>query len=159
MILMNEIASIEKYKEIATLVGSLQAKIGYKFLFNEPAKECYYCNLSQVCIDNLEVGRIYKIVEVLGKKHNCSIHEGGVVAVKVIESEIEVAINAEKAFEGAIINFQKNECNEINCKNYEICNPIGLKDNEKCKVIQLSHSIENCLKKYNLKKVIVKRII
>ena len=156
---MNEAASIEKYKEITTLVGLLQAKIGYKFLLNEPAKECYYCDLSQVCIDSLEVGRIYKIVEVLGKKHNCNIHEGGVIAVKVIESEIEIAINSEKAFEGAIINFQLSKCNEMNCKNYELCNPIGLKDNEKCKIIQLSHSIEKCLKKYNLKKVVVKRMI
>ncbi|MEM2987286.1 MAG: UPF0179 family protein [Nitrososphaerota archaeon] len=156
---MNEVASIEKHKEITTLVGLLQAKIGHKFLFNEPTKECYYCDLSQVCIDNLEVGRVYKIVEVLGKKHNCDIHEGGVIAVKVVESEIEVAINAEKAFEGAIINFQMNECNEINCKNYELCNPIGLKNNEKCKILKLSYFIENCLKNYNLKKAIVKRVV
>ncbi|MEM1575413.1 MAG: UPF0179 family protein [Nitrososphaerota archaeon] len=155
---MSEVASIEKHKEITTLVGSFQAKIGYKFLFNEPAKECYYCDLSQVCIDNLEVGRIYKIIEILGKKHECSIHEGGVIAVKVIESEIEVAINAEKAFEGAIIDFQTNECDEVFCKNYELCNPIGLKNNEKCKILKLSHSIENCLKNYNLKRVFVKRV-
>lgn len=111
----------------------------------------------KICIDKLEIGRIYKIVEILGKKHKCNIHEGGVIAVKVVESEIEIAINAGKAFESAIINFQKNECDEINCKNYELCNPIGLKNNEKCKILKLSHSIENCLKNYNLKKVIVKR--
>ncbi|MFH7835498.1 MAG: UPF0179 family protein, partial [Candidatus Aenigmatarchaeota archaeon] len=79
--------------------------------------------------------------------------------VKVVESEVEVAINAEKAFEGAIINFQMNECNEINCKNYELCNPIGLKNNEKCKILKLSYFIENCLKNYNLKKAIVKRAV
>jgi len=142
---------------ITTLVGELQARPGFKFVFEGPADACYNCKLKDVCAFKLEPNTIYTVVEVLGKKHKCALREGWVVVAKVVESEVEAMIEAKMAVEGAIITFRKVKCQEASCPYYGLCQSPYVKEGEKYRILKVYNEHRMCKGKKMIK-VLMSRV-
>jgi uncharacterized protein (UPF0179 family) len=123
-------------KKIITLIGPRMAHIGEKFVFNGPVKECYNCKLYQACTGNpnLEIGRVYEILNVRGLKHNCLISEDGVITVEVSEAQITLMVQARYAIEGLVITYQPTV---IEPQLVELFKPEGLKPGDKIRIVKV----------------------
>ncbi|MFX1294336.1 MAG: UPF0179 family protein [Promethearchaeota archaeon] len=134
---------------ILTLIGIKLAKKNQKFLFAGPVEECDNCNssLKSVCIDNLEKGCIYKILEIRKIVHPCPIYEGGGTIVEVQKSPIKTTIDHKLAYEGAIISFKIIDCDEVFCNNYQYCKPIGIIKEDKYKIVKVIGNLSHKCKK------------
>ncbi|OYT44000.1 hypothetical protein B6U84_04970 [Candidatus Bathyarchaeota archaeon ex4484_40] len=75
-------------RPIITLIGPGQAKLGMRFLHKGGTPKCEGCQYRRVCIENLEPGRIYKIVGVREKTLFCEAYGMEMVVVEVTESEV-----------------------------------------------------------------------
>jgi uncharacterized protein (UPF0179 family) len=129
-------------KKTITLVGLKQAKMGFSFLHESTLEECKGCEFFQVCIANLKLGRVYKVIKIKDKIFPCRIHEEGVRVVEVIEPNIESDIDTRLAFPSSIITFQPQECNEVSCNNYGKCVPQGLQGGDKCKILSVKGQVK-----------------
>jgi hypothetical protein len=141
-----------------TLIGTKLATIGMEFTFNGPTPECESCKLRNTCI-NLEPTRRYRVLGVRGELiHDCPIHEAGVRAVEVAESPIIAAFDARKAFPGSKIVFEPARCDHADCSMYEICHPAGLREGERCTIVEVvGEAPEECPRGNVLKLVEFKR--
>ncbi len=119
---------------IITLVGKRQAREGVEFLYMGRATKCIECPLRKVCCDKLEPNRAYTIVGVRDRTHDCPIHEDGVQLVEVIEGERVIALPSPQLFEGVTFTFYTRPCEKRKCEYFGACNPIGLKEGDRCKV-------------------------
>ena len=126
---------------LITLIGVRQAKEGYAFIHHGPSSLCEDCKYRRVCIESLEVGRIYEVVGIREKIFPCKLHEAGVRVVEVTESGIRAALSHKLAIEGAVIIFQQQECDMQTCKNYEICVPRGLLKGDRCRISEIGEKI------------------
>ncbi len=135
---------------MVTLIGKKLAKEGNEIMYLGITQKCKNCKLKTVC-SNLQEGRVYKIVKVREKFHECSLHEEGVVAVEVEKQPAEVNVKKEEA-EATAVNFHPIKCDEISCNEYEACNPI-IKERE-YKIVEVIGDVE-CAKGYSLKKVLI----
>lgn len=142
---------------IITLIGSRVAKEGEDFIFLGESRECQKCKLKRTCL-NLESGRRYKVMKVRNDTvHDCFIHDGGVLAVEVESSPVLAAIDSKKAIVGAKISYEKPKCEEYDDAVYDLMNPEGVKDKDKCTVVKVLESIDGesvsgcSLKKVELK--------
>jgi len=143
-------------RKIITLIGLSQAKIGRTFLM-EYKKKCRTCKLYKVCVGNLRRGMVYKIINVRTKKHFCPVTGEYMKVVEVIELPFDFAISVRQAVEGAIVTFHK-KCSKTDCDNYDICNPIGLKEGEKVKILIVKDKKLKCSLNKNLILVSAERI-
>jgi hypothetical protein len=141
-----------------TLIGTKLATIGMEFIFNGPTPECEACKIRNTCM-NLEPGRRYRVLGMRGDLlHECPIHEEGVRAVEVTESPIIAALDARRAFAGSKIIFEPFHCDEHSCRMYEICHPIGLKEGDRCTIVEVvGESPEKCPRGHVLKLVELRR--
>jgi uncharacterized protein (UPF0179 family) len=133
-----------------TLIGEKQAKLGHKFLFQEPLVDCLQCKLKQVCSDNLKPGRLYEIVKILPKKHQCNIFEDDMVVVEVKYSSINALIESRHAFEGAIITFKPVEPEDILIKYQDYIHPKGVKIGDKLKIIKILEEVKDRKKTFKI---------
>jgi len=122
-------------------VGAKLARPGMKFLHGTPNKICKSCKYYRVCMGNLEPGRVYEVVRVRPIKHECPLHEGGVIVVEVKEAEVYALIYRRLAIEGAIITYHPIFC-ENPCSLSNLCVPLGLKDGDKCKIIKVLEKVD-----------------
>ena len=143
---------------VITLLGVGQARVGVRFLHEGATSLCEGCKYSNVCLGNIEEGRVYVVEEVLENILPCPVHEGGVRAVRVVEADILTAIPVEVAVEGAVIRLKFRKCDELDCPNRNLCYPLGLKDGDKCKILELGEKVE-CREGSNLVKALVHRHI
>jgi len=142
---------------IVTLVGELQAKPGFKFVFQGVSEACANCKLREFCVMRLEPNTIYKVVEVLKKKHRCPLREGWVVVAKVVEAEVEALLDAKMAVEDAIITFKRRKCENAKCTMWSICQSPYVKEGEKYKVLRVERDGVFCNGRKMLK-VLLSRI-
>lgn len=140
-----------------TLVGELQARVGYRFINGEPPQACRGCNLYQVCVGRLEPGVVYEVVAVREKKHPCKIHEGGVRVVEVVEAPIELALPPKLALEDLVVWFRPQKCSEVTCRFHRLCSPPMISKGEKFRVIKGDLGKLPCPRGLGLVKVLVKR--
>ena len=141
-----------------TSVPKAFAKRGYKFVFEgKVSEECKECPLYNVCIKNLETGRVYEIVNVRNKKHKCKVYGSEIVVVEVREADIEALIKTSMAIEGAIISYSSPNCNEYLCPYFKLCKPPGVKLGDKYKVIRVLEKLK-CSRGYSLTKVLLRRV-
>ncbi|MDR3290593.1 MAG: UPF0179 family protein [Methanobrevibacter sp.] len=140
-----------------TLIGEDLAKKDLVFLFNKGAKKCEDCRFKTSCVESLEEGRKYKIVNVREDQHSCPIHDKKKVNVVEIEkSNITTFIDAKKSFQGSTLNYNAPDCN-LNCIYREFCFPDGLKENDKCTIENIVEKhVNGCVKGYSLVKVVLK---
>ena len=136
-------------KRRITIVGVDQARLGYTFLFQGPASMCKNCDFYNVCVENLESGRIYRIIDVGKKKLFCKLLQEEGFVVEVEESPIEVWLDRRLAIRDAIITFNPLTCSISDCENYEKCIPAGLLAGDRCKVIE-SGQVVQCPEKFEL---------
>ena len=122
---------------IVTLVGELQAKPGFKFVFQGASELCAKCKLREVCVMKLEPNTVYKVVEVLKKRHKCPLREGWVVVARVVEAEVEALLDAKMAVEDAIITFKRGKCDNANCAVWNICQSPYVKEGERYRVLRV----------------------
>jgi len=125
-----------------TLVGKGQAKAGEVFIHRGPGSKCVDCKYSQVCVKNVETGRIYEIIKVRDKTLFCKQYEIEMQVVEVVNAKIPAAIPAKQAIPGAIITFMPPVCEEEKCMFYELCFPEGLKSGDRCGVLEVIQSVQ-----------------
>ena len=146
-----------KGKYLITLIGVRQAKEGYAFIHHGPSTLCEDCKYRRVCIESLEVGRIYEVVGLREKGFPCKLHEAGVRVVEVTESDIWTVLSHKLAIEGAVITFQPQECDMQTCKSYEKCVPRGLFKGDRCTISEIGEKIV-CPKGLLLVRVVLHRL-
>ena len=129
----------EKMEEgrLVTLIGAELAKEGEEFIFLGASKKCEECKLKNACT-NLEVDRRYRVEKVRDEmKHDCYIHENGVCVVEVTEAPITAAIEAAYTFKNSKIVFVPPNCKESNCELFDSCHPAGLREGDKCTILEI----------------------
>jgi len=144
-------------KPVITLVGVMQAREGFVFIHQGTSAECEGCEYHEVCIKNLETGRVYKIVRMREKTFPCKLHEKGVRVVEVVESDILAALPSKLAIEGAVITFQKQDCDVQACEHFEHCVPCGLLDGDRCAIVEVGGNVA-CSGGSSLVKVVLRRL-
>lgn len=144
-------------KSVITLVGVKQAKKGFVFIHQGPSSNCEGCKYYQVCIKNLETGRVYKVVKLREKVFPCMLHEAGARVVEVVESNILAALPSKLAIEGAVITFRKGDCNVQACEHLELCAPRGLANGDQCTVLKIGEKIL-CPNDLSLVKALLRRL-
>lgn len=140
-----------------TLIGEDLAKKDLVFLFNRAAEECENCKFKTSCVESLEEGRKYRILDVKGNQQPCPIHDKERVnVVEVEKANIITFIDAKKSFQGSTINYSNPDCN-VDCIYHEFCFPDGLKENDKCSIEEiLEKHVDGCIRGYSLVKAVLK---
>ncbi len=145
-------------RRIVTLVGELQARVGYRFVNTEPPTTCKECRLFHVCVGVLEPDRVYEVVAVRRVKHSCPLHEGGVRVVEVVEAPIEVALPSKVAVEGLIFHYRPPKCGLQDCQHRRLCSPRGLREGDRCRVEEVKGARLHCPKGLDLVQAQVRRL-
>ncbi|AGK60878.1 Uncharacterized protein conserved in archaea [Archaeoglobus sulfaticallidus PM70-1] len=121
---------MDEVNKIITLCGRTWANIGVEFTFIGGRDECEKCRLKRPCL-RLKENAKYKIVSLRdGTVQECPLHDGGVVAVEVVELPIIALLESKKSVEGAKIRYEKKHCEIFNCSMYNLCHPAELMDGE-----------------------------
>ncbi len=129
----------EKMEEgrLVTLIGTELAKEGEEFIFLGASTKCEECKLKNACT-NLEVDRRYRVEKVRDEmKHDCYIHEDGVRVVEVTEAPITAAIEGAYTFKNSKIVFAPPNCKEYDCELFDSCHPAGLREGDKCTILDV----------------------
>lgn len=145
-------------KIIVTLVSAGQAKAGLSFIHRGAGERCGECRYLSVCVKNLEDNRVYKIVNVRNKILRCELYDVDMMVVEVVESEVPAAITPKQSVEGAIITFHPQECSGRNCENAALCFPEGLRDGDRCEVIEVGDQIK-CPIGLQLRRTLLRRTL
>ncbi|HDM67133.1 MAG TPA: UPF0179 family protein [Thermoplasmatales archaeon] len=125
---------------LVTLIGEKLAEKNLEFIYLGPLSECRNCKLKNVCF-NLKPHRRYRITNVRDKRHSCNIHMGNVVAVEVEELPIEVTVEKRHTL-GSIIKIEKRNCDNIECKYYELCNNEAIQKDKTYKIVKIHDTID-----------------
>ena len=144
-------------KVIITLVGTNQAKEGFKFLHRGSTDKCEGCEYVHVCSLNLQPGRIFRVVGIRDKTLYCRLSEEHMRVVEVVESETEGTVHSKQAMEGATVLFQPVECSLEDCENLELCLPKGLVRGDRCEIAAVIGRLR-CLQSLPLVKVLLRRV-
>ncbi len=142
-------------KTLITIVSSPQAKVGSVFLFKGPGLECNDCEYYRVCIRNVEPQRVYRVIHVRNRKLKCAKYGTEMRVVEVVDEEVQAAIPSKQAISGAIITFKPPDCKKEDCDNYELCYPIGLRDGDRCEVVEVTESLQ-CSSQFPLKRAFLR---
>lgn len=137
-----------------TLIGKELAVKGKEFVFLGPAPECEECRFKSSCVGNLELGRKYVVTDVRDNEQKCPLHaEGVVVPVEVDRAKIDLLTTSKNIFEGSTFTFNAPDCDE-NCDFHDLCFPDGLKEDDKCIVLENNgkHK-EECKKGFKLNRL------
>ena len=141
------------------MIGKPQAIKGERFEYLGPIDECKDCQLFNVCHLNLEPNRVYEVVKVRNKLHPCAVHADEVQVIEVEEPPREVLIDSRKAMEGVTISYKRDPCNSINCVHYQKCQPTGIKDSDRLRILKvITPKAIECEKSRRLKEVIAHRV-
>lgn len=140
-----------------TLIGINLAEKDLEFLHCGGTSACEKCRFKNTCIDTLEEGRVYTIKDVKDTQHPCPIHEGGKVKVVDVEkSDIKALIDSKIAFEGSNIIFKPTQCDN-KCKQKDLCNPAGLYNDDRAKIIKnMGKPQIECAKGHDLNLVLLR---
>ncbi len=129
-------------KNIITIIGENQARVGFKFLFLSHSNECEDCEYRKACLNNLEQNRVYEVVKITKKKLECKLHGTESRVVEVAEKSIEVAVESRIAIQDAVMEFNRIKCDFMACENYNKCMPMGLSEGDKCKILEVMENIK-----------------
>ena len=126
--------------KIFTLLGKSQAKVGHRFIYEGSAEKCEDCPYLKVCHGKLKKGTVYRVVEVRGRKVECLLL-GEAFLVRVEPAEVEAAVEARQAIQGATVRFSPRDCGKMECQYYIYCSPPALNLEEKpCKILKIIRS-------------------
>jgi len=148
---------MKEEKPIVTLISIGQARVGNVFIHKGPGSKCASCEYFNVCVKNMEPKRVYKIVKVRDKTLLCRQYKIEMQVVDVVDAEITAAIPSKQAIAGAVITFHMPDCKEEGCENCEFCFPTGLKEGDRCKILDVTESLQ-CFEGLLLRKVVLRRV-
>jgi len=137
---------------LVTVVGELQCRRGYEFVFEGPLAECRDCKVRNICF-HLDENRRYRVTDVRDLHHECKVHEGGVRVVEVERIPTKAALPARVALEGSVITFEESDCDAVGCPNYRLCNPFGATEGMKCKILSVDPGEVACPRARSLRVV------
>src|SRR5512136_1333990 len=126
---------------LVTVVGELQCKKGYEFVFGGPIAECRDCKVKNVCF-HLEQDKRYRVVEIRDVHHECKMHESGVRVVEVEKVPIRAAIPRRSAVEGSVLTFEETACERIGCPNFGLCKPLGAYEGSRFRIASVEQEID-----------------
>lgn len=63
--------------------------------------------------------------------------------VEVREASIPTLLDRRTCFPGAVIVFSPEKCNRIDCEKYNLCNPAGLREKDKCRIEDIVEKVED----------------
>jgi uncharacterized protein (UPF0179 family) len=135
---------LKETQRIITIVGKKQAREGFTFLHRGKPEKCNKCRFCRVCVEKLEPNRVYEVVEVREQQMPCLLHEDGAQVVEVREATMRTTIPVREVFEGAVVSFNSRECKHPECRNYDLCHPVGLETGDRCKIVESMGRVE-CL--------------
>ena len=139
---------------LVTVVGKMQCKEGFEFVFGGPLAECRDCKVRNVCF-HLEENRRYRVRSVRDVQHDCRIHEDGVRVVEVEKIPLRAVIPTRAALEGAMLTFEDPGCPNLSCPNYRSCRPLGASDGMRFKITSVENGDIECDKGSKLKAVLL----
>ena len=125
-----------------TVIGKRLAKVGAEFTYMGPISNCKECKVRNICF-HLEKGRKYRIVSTRTVKHDCPLHEEGVVVVEVTEVPRPAVIAKKTAIEGSKISYETPSCHRRLCEHRLLCFLPGLEPGQKKKVLKVQEKV-NC---------------
>ncbi|NMC07061.1 MAG: hypothetical protein GYA24_17730 [Candidatus Lokiarchaeota archaeon] len=111
---------------LVSLALEQNAQVGKEFIHDEIPGACKECRLYQICMKNLEKGRVYIIKEVNDStRHECpkKLFPGQMVVVKVKEKPLLVSFPSSKTFEGMRLTYTGQNCPEKLCRYHSCCDP------------------------------------
>ncbi|MHC1596667.1 MAG: UPF0179 family protein [Candidatus Syntropharchaeales archaeon] len=151
---------VSESEVIVTLIGMRLAREGVEFVVNKTPDECENCRMRNTCT-NLDEGRRYRVLKVRsGTGHDCPIHDGGVIAVEVVEPTIKAAIDSKKCFDRSKIVYVPKVCSFIDCKFRDFCFPPGLIRGDKYVILNVLGDLQDsCQDNRSLKVVELKRAV
>jgi uncharacterized protein (UPF0179 family) len=135
---------------LVTVVGELQCKKGFEFVFGGPLAECRECKVKNVCF-HLDENRSYRVTNIRSVHHDCKVHEGGVRVVEVERIPTRSAISSRTAVEGSVVSFEMNDCDLISCPNYRLCHPPGAFGGMRFKIVGVETGEIECPKGRSLR--------
>ncbi len=138
---------------LVTVVGKLQCREGFEFVFGGPLAECRDCKVRNVCF-HLEENRRYRVKSIREVHHECRIHEDGVRVVEVEKIPIRAAVPAKAALEGSMHTFEGAECRHLGCPNYQLCRPLGAVRGMRFKISSVEDEVP-CEKGLSLRTVLL----
>jgi len=131
-----------------TLVSSKLAQKGIVFV-PEELNNCKKCKYFRLCIGNVRTGLPYKIVAVRNIAHRCPATNTIMKIVFVEPAPFKILILSKVAYEGAVIKYRPLFC-EQKCKFKKLCQPKGLKEGDKIKILSVKSKSFRCPKGYYL---------
>jgi len=137
---------------LVTLIGEKLAKKDCEFIYIGPNNDCRNCKLKTVCF-NLKKGRKYKITNIRDKKHNCNVHEGTAIVVEVQELPLITTIS-DKHKQNTKTKIEKDQCNSIGCKYYDLCS-IPIQNDKTYNIVKIFEKID-CPLGYKIQKAELK---
>lgn len=144
-------------RKIVTMLSAGQAKVGETFIYRGYGQKCPGCKYFRVCAENLNGGRVYKVINVRKRKFRCEAYDVEMHVVDVVEAEIEAAVPSKQAIEGIILTFHPQDCSNELCENHILCLPIGLIENDRCEVVRVYGRI-SCSRGLQLVRVLLRRV-
>ncbi|MBS7646029.1 UPF0179 family protein [Candidatus Bathyarchaeota archaeon] len=138
-----------------TVLGRIQARMGYRFRFHGVPEACLGCGYKGACLEGLEEDRIYTVKQVLDKMLPCVLRMGDGVLVEVEEEPISLLVRVEAAIPGALLTYEGLDC-PGSCENYELCHPQGLRMGDRCLIVEVKE-VTRCPEGLNLALVTVQR--
>jgi uncharacterized protein (UPF0179 family) len=138
---------------LVTVVGKLQCKEGFEFVFRGPLAECRDCKVRNVCF-HLEENRRYRVKGIREVQHECRIHEEGVRVVEVEKIPLRAAVPAKVALEGSMLTFEVNECRNLGCPHHTLCRPLGASEGMRFKIVSVQGETD-CVRGIHLKTVLL----
>ena len=150
----DKIPEQEKQEHVVTLALEKNAVVGKEFVHDETPSACKECPLYQICMKNLEKGRVYLIKQVNDNiHHECpkKLFPGDMVVVKVKEKPLVVCLPSSKTFEGMRLTYVGQNCPEKLCRYHPNCDlpENTLAKGAPVKCVKILKKVE-CMKKHNL---------
>lgn len=139
-----------------TLIGERLAEVGTEFTYLGPCSDCKDCKVKSVCF-NLEKGKRYRVVGIRDTRHECKVHDSGVIAVDYEELPKECALEQKQVMEGMVVTVTNRGCENRHCSYYELCSEETLASPSKVKILQKKEQIE-CLEGKKLFRVEVEEV-
>lgn len=137
---------------LVTVVGELQCRKGFEFVFTGPLAECRECKVKNVCF-HLDENRWYRVTDVREVHHECKVHEDGVRVVEVERVPTRAILPTRVALEGSMITYEGSDCGAVGCKHFRLCRPPGASDGMKFKIMSVESAEVTCPRGRSLRRV------
>lgn len=126
-----------------TLVPEVFAEKGKKFIQISESENCDECSFKNACIETIEIGRVYKVINLRPKRHMCEATEGKLRVVEVKEPTLKLVTNINNEFVGSVKTFHPINCNVETCEYSELCSaPPGIREGDLLKITDIIKKVE-----------------